>query len=77
MPYLPVRKNNATRGKEWGSTDTMLYEKLAPGLTTACSKRKKPNAMSAADKPEKCEELWCTGLITAQPMYANVLQEDV
>ena len=46
-------KKTATRGKEWGSTDTMLYEKIAQGLATACSKRKKPNAMSGADEPEK------------------------
>ena len=77
MPYLLVKTNTATRGKEWGSTDTMLHEKIAQGLATACSKGKKANAMSGADEPEKCEELWCTGLITAQPMYANVLQEDV
>ena len=54
----------------------MLYEKNAQGLATACSKRKKPKTMSEADKPKKCVEHWCTGLVTVQPMYANALRED-
>ena len=29
------------------------YTKIAQGLATACSKRKKPNTMSGADEPEK------------------------
>ena len=61
MPYRPVKKNTATRGKEWGSTDTMLYDKNAQGLATACSKRKKPNAMSGADEPEKVKNYGALG----------------